>query len=46
VLFGAGAVILLYLDPLWIAIGGGVVAVALVLHFVLSGRGPRPDDGS
>jgi TRAP-type uncharacterized transport system fused permease subunit len=46
VLCGIGALVLLYLDPLWIAIGLGIVAVALVLHFVLSGRAPHPDNGS
>ena len=46
VLFGIGALVLLYLDPLWIAIGAGIVAVALLVHFVLSGRGLHPDDDS
>jgi TRAP-type uncharacterized transport system fused permease subunit len=46
-LAGAAALILLYLDPLWIAIGLGVFAAALALHFVLSGRGrARPDNRS
>jgi len=45
VLTGAGAVILLYLEPLWIAIGLGVLALGLVTHFVLSRGAPRPDDG-
>jgi TRAP transporter 4TM/12TM fusion protein len=44
VLAGAGSIVLLYLEPLWIAIGLGMLAVALASHFVLSGRGPRPDD--
>ena len=38
VLAGVGALALLYLEPLWIAIGLAVVAVALVAAFVL----PRP----
>ncbi len=44
VLAGAGSIVLLYLEPLWIAIGLGLLAVALAAHFVLSGRGPRPND--
>jgi TRAP-type uncharacterized transport system fused permease subunit len=35
---GAGALILLYLDPLWIAIGLGIVTVAIAVHLVTSGR--------
>jgi TRAP transporter 4TM/12TM fusion protein len=46
VLCAAGALILLYLDPLWIAIGLGVVTGALALHLVLSRGAPRPDHGS
>ena len=38
VLAGAGALILLYLDPLWIAIGLGVLALALVAHVAQRGR--------
>jgi len=34
-LAGAGALILLYLEPLWIAIGAAVVAVAVLLHLTL-----------
>ena len=48
VLAGAGSVLLLYLEPLWIAIGLGVLALGLVLHFVLSRDAPetaRPHDG-
>ncbi len=37
-LAAAGSVILLYLEPLWILIGLGVLAVALVLHLAL----PKP----
>jgi TRAP transporter 4TM/12TM fusion protein len=39
VLAGAGAVLLLYLEPLWIIIGLGVLAVALIIHLAL----PRQD---
>jgi TRAP-type uncharacterized transport system fused permease subunit len=46
VLAGAGSVLLLYLEPLWIAIGLGVLAVALVLHLVLSRGGTRAHHGS
>jgi TRAP transporter 4TM/12TM fusion protein len=42
---GAGSIVLLYLEPLWIAIGLALVAVGLALHFVLSRGAPRPDDG-
>ncbi|HWM12399.1 MAG TPA: TRAP transporter fused permease subunit [Solirubrobacteraceae bacterium] len=48
VLAAAGSVLLLYLEPLWIAIGLGVLALGLVLHFVLSRDAPdtaRPHDG-
>ena len=45
-LIGAGAVLLLYLEPLWIAIGLALVALALVAHLVLSRGGPRADHGS
>ena len=45
VLAGVGSVLLLYLEPLWIAIGLGVLAVALVLHVVLSRGAPRADHG-
>jgi TRAP-type uncharacterized transport system fused permease subunit len=41
VLAGAGAVILLYLEPLWIAIGLGVLAIALAAHVVLPSPEPR-----
>ncbi len=47
VLIGAGAVLLLYLEPLWIGLGLAVVAVALVAHLLLSRRAPDtagPDD--
>ena len=44
VLAGAGSVVLLYLEPLWIAIGLGMLAVAVAAHFVVSGRGPSPND--
>jgi hypothetical protein len=37
-LAGAGAVILLYLEPLWIAIGLGVLVLALVAHLALPRR--------
>jgi TRAP-type uncharacterized transport system fused permease subunit len=36
VLAGAGSIVLLYLEPLWIGIGLAVLAVALVAHLVLS----------
>jgi TRAP transporter 4TM/12TM fusion protein len=39
VLAGAGAVILLYLEPMWIVIGLGVLAAALIIHLAL----PRQD---
>jgi TRAP-type uncharacterized transport system fused permease subunit len=39
---GAGSILLLYLEPLWIAIGLGVLAAALVLDVVLSRGGPDP----
>jgi TRAP transporter 4TM/12TM fusion protein len=39
VLAGAGAVVLLYLEPLWIAIGLGLLAVAVAAHVVL----PSPE---
>jgi TRAP transporter 4TM/12TM fusion protein len=45
VLAGVGSVLLLYLEPLWIAIGLGLVAAALVLHLVLSRGAPRADHG-
>jgi TRAP transporter 4TM/12TM fusion protein len=38
VLAGAGSVMLLYLEPLWILIGLGVLAAALALHLAM----PRP----
>ena len=38
VLAGAGAVILLYLEPLWIAVGLGVLALALVVHLTQRAR--------
>jgi TRAP transporter 4TM/12TM fusion protein len=45
-LAGAGSILLLYLEPLWIAIGLALLAAALVLHLVLSRGGPRPDQRS
>jgi TRAP-type uncharacterized transport system fused permease subunit len=39
VLAGAGSVILLYLEPMWIVIGLGVLAAALIIHLAL----PRQD---
>jgi TRAP transporter 4TM/12TM fusion protein len=42
VLAAAGSILLLYLEPLWIAIGLGVLALGLVVHFVLSRGGPDP----
>jgi TRAP transporter 4TM/12TM fusion protein len=45
VLAGVGSVLLLYLEPLWIAIGLGLLAVALAAHLVLSRGAPRPDHG-
>ncbi len=47
VLIGAGAVVLLYLEPLWIGIGLALVAVGVAAHLVLSRRAPNaagPDD--
>ena len=41
VLAGAGSVVLLYLEPLWIGIGLGVLAVALAAHLALP-RGSAP----
>jgi TRAP-type uncharacterized transport system fused permease subunit len=41
VLAGAGSIVLLYLEPLWIGIGLAVLAVALVAHLVLSRGGSR-----
>jgi TRAP transporter 4TM/12TM fusion protein len=38
VLAGAGSILLLYLEPLWIAIGLGLLAAALVLHGVVAAR--------
>jgi TRAP-type uncharacterized transport system fused permease subunit len=46
VVMGAGSIVLLYLEPLWIAIGLGLVALGLALHFVLSRGDARPDHGS
>jgi TRAP-type uncharacterized transport system fused permease subunit len=43
---GVGSIVLLYLEPLWIVIGLGLVAAGLAMHFVLSRGAPRPDDGS
>jgi TRAP transporter 4TM/12TM fusion protein len=40
VLAAAGSLCLLYLEPLWIAIGLGLLAVAVVAHLVL--RSPAP----
>ena len=42
VLAGAGSIVLLYLEPLWIGIGLGAVALGLVAHLVLSRGGPHP----
>jgi TRAP transporter 4TM/12TM fusion protein len=42
VLAGAGSVVLLYLEPLWIAIGLAALGVAVVAQLVLSRRGPDP----
>jgi TRAP transporter 4TM/12TM fusion protein len=45
----AGSLLLLYLEPLWIAIGAGMVVVAMAAHLVLSRGAPDtvgPDDGS
>ena len=38
-LFAAGSVILLYLEPLWIAIGLGVLALAVAAHLLLPSAG-------
>jgi TRAP-type uncharacterized transport system fused permease subunit len=48
VLAGIGSLLLLYLEPLWIAIGLAVLAVALLAHLVLSRGGTRtaPHDSS
>ena len=42
VLAGIGSIVLLYLEPLWIAIGLAVLAVALVAHLVLSRGDSNP----
>ena len=42
VLAGAGSIVLLYLEPLWIGIGLALLAVALVAQLVLSRGGPHP----
>ena len=39
VLAGAGAIVLLYLEPLWIGIGLAVPAVAVIAQLVLSRGG-------
>jgi TRAP transporter 4TM/12TM fusion protein len=39
VLAGAAALVLLYLEPLWILIGFGLLAAAVGLHFAARGRG-------
>ena len=43
VLGAAGSILLLYLEPLWIAIGLGVLALGLVVHFVHSPATHAPD---
>jgi len=45
VLAAAGALVLLYLEPLWIGIGAAVLALALALHLALP-REPAPDRGA
>jgi TRAP transporter 4TM/12TM fusion protein len=40
-LAGAGSVVLLYLEPLWIAIGLAALGAAVVAQLVLSRRGPH-----
>jgi TRAP transporter 4TM/12TM fusion protein len=42
VLAGAGAVLLLVLEPLWIAVGAGVLAAAVVLQLATGRRGAAP----
>ena len=41
VLAGAGSIVLLYLEPLWIAIGLAVLVVALVAQLVVGARTSR-----
>jgi hypothetical protein len=38
VLAGAGSVVLLYLEPLWIAVGLAALGVAVVAQLVLKAR--------
>jgi hypothetical protein len=40
VLCGAGGLVLLYLEPLWIAIGLGLLALGIAVHLV--GRRQAP----
>ncbi len=41
-LAGAGSVVLLYLEPLWIAVGLGVLGLALAAHFATRPRRAAP----
>jgi hypothetical protein len=38
VLAGAGSIVLLYLEPLWIGVGLAVLAVAVVAQLVIGAR--------
>ena len=42
VLAGAGSVVLLYLEPLWILVGLAALGAALAIHLVLPKREPPP----
>jgi TRAP transporter 4TM/12TM fusion protein len=42
-LFGAGGLMLLYLEPLWAALGLGLIALGVVVHLVTRNRGAQAD---